>query len=247
MMTMKETESISDYITRVQVVANQLKRNGEALPEARIVEKILRSLTEAFEILVCAIEESKDLSELTVDELTGSLLAHEQRRNAKKKEKEVAEEALQAKAKPVERNAYPKGKGRGRGRGQGRGRDRGDGQSYSNTQGRGGRGRGGRVNKPNVDCYNCGKHGHYASECWAEKKADGNTNFANAEEKSDDLMMMMAQNNPNPWNDTVWYIDTGASNHMTRHKHLFEEMVEIEGLVLFGDTLKVKVKGRGKV
>ena len=77
MMRMKETESISDYITRVQVVANQLKQNGEALPAARIVEKILRSLTEAFEILVCAIKELKDLSELTVDELTGSLLTHE--------------------------------------------------------------------------------------------------------------------------------------------------------------------------
>jgi gag-polypeptide of LTR copia-type len=65
-------------ITRVQAVVNQLIRNGEALTDARVVEKILRSLTDNFENVVCAIEESKDLAKLTVDELAGSLEAHEQ-------------------------------------------------------------------------------------------------------------------------------------------------------------------------
>ena len=66
-MKMKESEGVSDYITRVQTVVNQLKRNGETLTDARVVEKILRSLTENFENVVCAIEESKDLEEMTVD------------------------------------------------------------------------------------------------------------------------------------------------------------------------------------
>jgi hypothetical protein len=59
------------------------------------VEKILRSLTDTFKNMVCAIEESKDLAELFVDELAGLLLAHEQRKKLKKKE--TLEEALQAK------------------------------------------------------------------------------------------------------------------------------------------------------
>jgi gag-polypeptide of LTR copia-type len=33
-MKMKESESVSDYITRVQAVVNQLIRNGEALTDA---------------------------------------------------------------------------------------------------------------------------------------------------------------------------------------------------------------------
>jgi gag-polypeptide of LTR copia-type len=37
-MKMKESESVSDYITRVQIVVNQLIRNGEALTDARVVE-----------------------------------------------------------------------------------------------------------------------------------------------------------------------------------------------------------------
>jgi gag-polypeptide of LTR copia-type len=60
-MKMKESESVSDYITRVQVVVNQLIRNGEALTDARVIEKNLRSLTDNFENVVCAKEESKAL------------------------------------------------------------------------------------------------------------------------------------------------------------------------------------------
>jgi hypothetical protein len=35
-MKMKESESVSDYITCVQAVVNQLIRNGEALTDARV-------------------------------------------------------------------------------------------------------------------------------------------------------------------------------------------------------------------
>jgi len=49
-------------------VANQLSRNEETLPASQVVEKILKSLTEDFENVVCVIEESKDLSMLTVEE-----------------------------------------------------------------------------------------------------------------------------------------------------------------------------------
>jgi len=57
-MRMKETEGVAKYITRVEIVVNQLARNGETLPISRVVEKILRSLTNDFENVVCVIEES---------------------------------------------------------------------------------------------------------------------------------------------------------------------------------------------
>jgi gag-polypeptide of LTR copia-type len=78
MLRMNNTEGVSNYITRVQIVTNRLKRNEECLSEQRVVEMILRSLSDTFENVVCAIEESKDLEELTVDEIAGLLLVHEQ-------------------------------------------------------------------------------------------------------------------------------------------------------------------------
>jgi transcriptional regulator with GAF, ATPase, and Fis domain len=110
------------------MVVNQLKRNGEEISENRVVEKILRSLTNDFENVVCAIEESKNLAEMTVDELSSSLEAHEQRK--KKKKQEVLKEALQAKAtlKKDKPGNSEGGRGRGRGGFRGRGRGRGRGQ-----------------------------------------------------------------------------------------------------------------------
>ena len=261
-MKMKETEGVSDYITRVQMVVNQLKRNGETLTDARVVEKILRSLTENFENVVCAIEESKNLETMTIDDLAGSLEAHEQRKN--KKKQESLDEALQAKTiikeeKTMYAQQNHQGRGgshggRGFGRGRGRGRENNHyekGQSsQQNWRGRGrGRGRGGHSNRPNVDCYNCGKFGHYARDCWsAKKKVEENTNLVTKEEAEKDGVVMMAYKDAVPDSDTVWYLDTGASNHMSGHKHLFVEMQEIEdGHVSFGDASKIQVKGKGKI
>jgi len=45
--------------------------------------------------------------------------------------------------------------------------------------------------------------------------------------------------------DMVWYLDTGASNHICRHKHLFVDIQEIEDRhVSFGDSTKVPIKGK---
>jgi RNase P protein component len=91
---MKSLESISEYHTRIMVIVNHMRRNGEALSDARIIEKILRSLNPKFDFVIVAIEESKELDKLTMDELMSSLQAHEQK--IVKKDKAI-EHALQSK------------------------------------------------------------------------------------------------------------------------------------------------------
>jgi hypothetical protein len=93
---MKSSESISDYHTRIMVIVNQMRRNGEALTDARITEKILRSLDPKFDFVVFAIEESKEVDKLMVDELMSSLQAHEQKIVKRNGDKAI-EHALQAK------------------------------------------------------------------------------------------------------------------------------------------------------
>ncbi|GMI80525.1 hypothetical protein HRI_001721800 [Hibiscus trionum] len=79
MLHMKEGECVNEYIARVLVITNKMKANGEDLRDFSIVEKILRSMTSKFNYVVCSIEESKDTSTLSIDELQSSLLVHEQR------------------------------------------------------------------------------------------------------------------------------------------------------------------------
>ncbi|KAK5771459.1 hypothetical protein PVK06_047663 [Gossypium arboreum] len=83
-MKMKELEGVSDYITRVQTMVNQLNRNGEVLTDARVMEKILRSLTDNFKNVICAIEESKDLEH---SQLTSSSVLSRHMNNVRRRRK----------------------------------------------------------------------------------------------------------------------------------------------------------------
>ncbi|GKC58344.1 retrovirus-related pol polyprotein from transposon TNT 1-94 [Tanacetum coccineum] len=78
-LAMKTGESITDYFGRVMVVANEMRNCGDNMDDVKIVEKILRTLTDKWNFVVCSIEESKDIDEMTVDELQSSLLVHEQK------------------------------------------------------------------------------------------------------------------------------------------------------------------------
>ena len=74
---MKDNEPIAEFSSRISTLINQLKSNGEDYDEKRIVKKILRSLPQKYDNLVMAIEEAKNLTTLTMDELMGTLQTHE--------------------------------------------------------------------------------------------------------------------------------------------------------------------------
>jgi len=78
LLTMKDREKIDNYLRRTLIV-NKMKSNGEVMDSSIVVSKILRSLTTNFNYVVCFIEESNDLNNLSLNELHGSLLVYEQR------------------------------------------------------------------------------------------------------------------------------------------------------------------------
>jgi len=95
LLQMEDNESITDFFTKVTKLVNQIKVCGEVLASRSFVGKILRSLAPNFDHVVVAIEESKDLSKLTKEELQGTLESHEQRMAERAAGKSKSDMALQ--------------------------------------------------------------------------------------------------------------------------------------------------------
>ena len=74
---MKDSEIVENFMTQVMSVVNQLRQYGEDLPDQRVIEKLLRCLPKKFDEVVVPIENFKNISQMHIDEPTGSLLAHE--------------------------------------------------------------------------------------------------------------------------------------------------------------------------
>ena len=80
-LQMSNSKTINDFFTRALSIVNQIKSHGDTLDGQKVVEMILRSLPIRFDPIVVAIEESKDLSQVSIDSLMGSLQIHEKRLN----------------------------------------------------------------------------------------------------------------------------------------------------------------------
>lgn len=79
-LKMKEDEVMKDYVDKLMKIVNQVRLLGAELSDARIVEKVLVSIPERFESKILALEESKDLTAMSLQELVNALQALEQRR-----------------------------------------------------------------------------------------------------------------------------------------------------------------------
>ncbi|GAU26480.1 hypothetical protein TSUD_294490 [Trifolium subterraneum] len=112
-LAMREGETVNEYFARTLAIVNRMTAHGERMEQFVIVEKILRSMTPKFNYVLCSIEESNDVTVLSVDELQSSLIVHEQR--MKNQKDHIEEQTLKA-------SSSGRGRGRSSQRGRGRGR-----------------------------------------------------------------------------------------------------------------------------
>lgn len=80
MQRMKESETIKDYSDRLLDIVNKVRLLGTDFSDSRIVQKILVTVPEKVQATISSIENSKDVSSITLAELLNALQAQEQRR-----------------------------------------------------------------------------------------------------------------------------------------------------------------------
>ena len=72
-LKMSEDESFDFFYSKLNEVVIDKFNLGEKTEDSKVVRKILQSLPESFRAKVMAIEESKNIDEIKVQELVGSL------------------------------------------------------------------------------------------------------------------------------------------------------------------------------
>ena len=202
LLCMEEKESISDYFDRIQELVNAMRSCNDKIPDELVVDKILRTLPPRFDHVAVAIEESRNLDDMEIEELQHSLEAHEMRINERRSNQE---QALQA------RSNY-KGKGKGPWKGnkpcsnqkhQDQGYNAGSeffkGKKSDQSQKKNDSSNGSmewKFDKRKVRCHNCQKLGHYARDCWqgegAKNKPKNQANLAQDEGSDSEAVMLMA-------------------------------------------------------
>ncbi|KAH6837692.1 hypothetical protein C2S53_000956 [Perilla frutescens var. hirtella] len=75
-MKMKESETIKDYSDKLLSIVNKVIRLlGKIFDDSQIVQKILVTLPENYESKISSLEESTDLSSISLAELVSALQA----------------------------------------------------------------------------------------------------------------------------------------------------------------------------
>ncbi|XP_016676401.2 uncharacterized protein [Gossypium hirsutum] len=231
--------------------------NGETLDDVRVMEKILWSLTRKFDNMVVAIEESKDLSQISIDKLVGSLQAHEHKMKQNDDTRNL-DQVLQIKLSFNEsgvRDNFGQGTSN-------RGGYRGDIEVEI------------EVDEEHMDeainhmvkskqVKNI-KHQVMDKELEAEVKAEVDFNkeinlrlnpkmeernhvAAAKEEENVESSVFLTYKESEKSSKNIWHLDNYANNHICGRRNLFLKLDEnIHGQVTFGDESHATVKGKGK-
>ncbi|GAU35952.1 hypothetical protein TSUD_147370 [Trifolium subterraneum] len=266
---MKEEETIDQMYGRFTSIINELNSLGKAYTTHERIRKILRCLPKTWRPIVTAITVAKDLTKVSLEDLIGSLKAHESvLQEDKPKRKMIAletqygecsqkdetlceneeslqeddEEELTFLSRRIQRLMTRRN------------------QLKKNFQPK----RNGA--KPEVDlskiqCYGCNQFGHYKNDCpknkqkkpFFKKKSmmatwDDLEEAQSKDEEQEANVCLMTHSNAEEEcllavKKRPWYLDSGCSRHMTGDRNSFLSFETREGgSVTFGNNEKASIK-----
>jgi hypothetical protein len=105
---MHEDETFREFYSKMGDLRNSMVSLGKSVSSVKLIRKILRSLPECFRIKVTTIDESKDLEEMKIEKLVGSLQTYELSLPPVKKVKTISLKASKKKAKVSSEDDFEK-------------------------------------------------------------------------------------------------------------------------------------------
>lgn len=249
-LTMKDTEKIEDFAGKLAGIAANTSALGEEIEESKLVKKFLSSLPiKKYIHIVASLEQVLDLKTTSFEDIIGRLKVFEERVS-------VAEETQEDQGKLMFSNTESQSSREYQEEQRG---NRGRGGRFQRGRGRG-RGFGGR-DASKIQCFRCDKMGHYASTCPDRllKLQEVQEQEKDDTQSADELMIheivylnedkvVPSRFEVHDEQENMWYLDNGASNHMTGDRRYFTKINDsITGKVKFGDDSRIDIKGKGSI
>ena len=190
----KGTSTIAEYFTKMKALADEMAAAGRHLEDEEMVSYILTGLDEDYDTVVTGVANRAE--PISLGELYTQLISRESRL-------EMRGGGSSSSANLASRGGnFNRGRGgfsRGGGNG-GRGNQRGGGRNNNNNRDR-------APFQPGLFCQVCGKEGHPAYRCF--KRFD--KSVTGPPQKS----VSAATSSPTYGVNTNWYMDSGATDHIT--------------------------------
>lgn len=263
-LKMKEEDTIDTFVGKLSEISSKSTSLGEIIDETKLVKKFLKTLPRKKYIhIVASLEQVLDLNTTSFEDIVGRLKAYKERICEDEEEEQTPDDQgklMYVNSEAQHDNSYGNARGRGRG-GRFGWRGRGRGRYGSFYQQRDAYKQGQERSTAHITCFRCDKTGHYAVDCpnrllklqeTVEKKDDST-------EEADNLMVHEVvylnekKVNPSMFEteqdiDNLWYLDNGASNHMSGNRAFFVDLdEEITGKVRFGDDSRIDIRGKGSI
>ncbi|EOY32548.1 Uncharacterized protein TCM_040529 [Theobroma cacao] len=250
-LKMKDEETMKDYSDKVLRVVNQLRLFGENITERRVVNKFLVSLPEKFESKISSLEDSKDLTTMSVSELINVLQAQEQRRALRQEDHVEAALAARRVDKRTSSGSHKKSEYEKKDK---------DKRYEEKKQGKKGQfppcsycKKKNHIERycwyrPHVKCRACNQKGHVEKVCKnKENRVEEKVAIVEQKEDAEETLFMVIESNDSK-KDSIWLIDSACSTHITgKIKNFLDLNKAYKSTVEIGDGNLLKIEGRGTI